>query len=125
MVHILYGYGDRTPFEFYPNDPYKGNAEWKVGERQLTNSGKMICFGLFKWIRSYYGMFLSDHYNPDEIYANVDRTIISAEDVLAGLFPTYGNIIWNIHLPWQPLPVHVVPQEYNLLFLVSTSHVQG
>jgi len=40
-----------------------------------------------------------------------DRTLMSAECNLAGLFPPQGSQVWNSELRWQPIPVHTVPKK--------------
>lgn len=35
---------------------------------------------------------------------------MSAEANLAGLFPPQGAQIWDPDLPWQPIPIHTVPE---------------
>lgn len=37
---------------------------------------------------------------------------MSAGACLAGFFPPKGNQIWNEHLNWQPIPVHLMDQDY-------------
>lgn len=38
-----------------------------------------------------------------------DRTLMSAEANLAGLFPPQGTQRFNPNISWQPIPVHTVP----------------
>lgn len=42
-------------------------------------------------------------------FKDVDRTLMSAQATLAGLFPPSTNQIWNEHLEWLPIPVHTEP----------------
>ncbi|KAA8579537.1 hypothetical protein FQN60_006630 [Etheostoma spectabile] len=44
-----------------------------------------------------------------------DRTLMSAEANLAGLYPPSGQQIFKENLPWQPIPVHTVPQSEERL----------
>lgn len=38
---------------------------------------------------------------------------MSAESNLAGLFPPSGAQIWKTDLPWQPVPVHTIPENLD------------
>ena len=68
--------------------------------------------------RERYSKFLSPNYNSDEVYVrstDVDRTLMSAEAHLAGLFPPQGDQIWHENLTqWQPVPIHTVPKEEGI-----------
>lgn len=39
-----------------------------------------------------------------------DRTLMSAQANLAGLYPPNGSQVFRPGLDWQPIPVHTVPQ---------------
>ena len=37
-----------------------------------------------------------------------DRTLMTAQAVLNGLYPPAGSQVWKEGLHWQPIPVHTV-----------------
>eukprot|EP00090_Calanus_glacialis_P002491 TRINITY_DN11869_c0_g1_i5.p1 TRINITY_DN11869_c0_g1~~TRINITY_DN11869_c0_g1_i5.p1 ORF type:complete len:413 (-),score=122.52 TRINITY_DN11869_c0_g1_i5:35-1273(-) len=118
LVHLLYRHGDRTPCGGYPTDPYSDPSNWPVGLGQLTSVGKRMHFELGEWLRRRYDGFLSSNYSEEEIYVrstDVDRTLMSAQSNLAGLYPPSGYWKWNPDLAWQPIPVHTVPEQWDSL----------
>lgn len=67
---------------------------------------------LGQWLRRRYKNFLSDTYNASDIYAqssDTDRTLMSVQVNLAGLFPPKKNQVWNSELLWLPIPIHTTP----------------
>lgn len=50
-----------------------------------------------------------------------DRTLMSAEANLAGLFPPNGMQRFNPNISWQPIPVHTVPIAEDRVRLASPS----
>ncbi|KTF90974.1 hypothetical protein cypCar_00034982 [Cyprinus carpio] len=88
FVTVLYRHGDRSPINAYPTDPYK-ESDWPQGFGQLSQI----------FIRS----------------TDVDRTLMSAEANLAGMFPPNGSEEFNPDLKWQPIPVHTVPVDKEKL----------
>ncbi|KAI4494313.1 hypothetical protein M0802_008996 [Mischocyttarus mexicanus] len=111
-------HGDRTPIEFYPNDPFQNESLWPVPCGQLTNLGKNQHLHLGQWLKNRYSHLLTNKYVPCDIYirsTDVDRTLMSAEANLAGLYPPKGDQIWST-IRWMPIPVHTTPElEDNLL----------
>ncbi|KAJ8737588.1 hypothetical protein PYW08_000183 [Mythimna loreyi] len=110
---IIFRHGDRTPVEPYPTDPWRNESLWPVKFGELTNIGKNQHYGLGKWFRQRYSHILSDDFDPTEIYirsTDVDRTLMSAQANLAGMYPPTNKSTWNPQLHWSPIPIHTVPE---------------
>lgn len=72
-------------------------------------------YELGKFLLRRYGHFLGT-YSPEKVSAissGFDRTINSANLVLAAMFPPKGMQIWNENLPWQPIAVHSIPDQID------------
>ncbi|XP_048006444.1 prostatic acid phosphatase-like isoform X2 [Leguminivora glycinivorella] len=117
VVHyaaVIFRHGDRSPVDMYPTDPYRNESLWPVKFGQLTNTGKRQHYALGKWFRERYGKMVSPIFDPTEIRVrstDVDRTLMSVEANLAGMYPPVGKSVWNDKLMWQPIPVHTVPEK--------------
>uniref|UniRef100_A0A7M4EDI1 acid phosphatase n=1 Tax=Crocodylus porosus TaxID=8502 RepID=A0A7M4EDI1_CROPO len=117
FVCRVFRHGDRTPIENFPTDLHK-ESEWPQGFGQLTKTGMRQQHELGQYTRKRYSKFLSATYNRKQVYiqsTDYDRTLMSAQTYLAGLFPPIGNQIWNPRILWQPIPVHTRPQATALL----------
>ncbi|XP_040836151.1 lysosomal acid phosphatase isoform X3 [Ochotona curzoniae] len=111
FVTLLYRHGDRSPVKTYPKDPYQ-EEEWPQGFGQLTKEGMLQHWELGQALRQRYHGFLNTSYHRQEVYVrstDFDRTLMSAEANLAGLFPPTGTQRFNPNITWQPIPVHTVP----------------
>ncbi|XP_036439854.1 lysosomal acid phosphatase [Colossoma macropomum] len=117
LVTVLYRHGDRSPVRAYPTDPYQESA-WPQGFGQLTRDGMQQHFELGQFLRKRYVGFLSEPYVRYEIAVrstDYDRTLMSAESNLAGLYPPNGSQVFHPGLNWQPIPIHTVPQDEEKL----------
>ncbi|CAH2017986.1 unnamed protein product [Acanthoscelides obtectus] len=113
---LLFRHGDRGPLESFPNDKYFDKKYWPKGFGQMLNVGKLRAYELGKYIRHRYRTFLANEYKFEEIHvisSDVDRAIMTAESMLAGLYPPPKEDIWFEHLLWEPIPVHTIPYEYD------------
>ena len=75
-------------------------------------------YELGQWLRERYmkSGFLNETYNRDALHVrstDKDRTLMSAESDLSGLYPPKGNQIWNNGLTWMPIPVHTIPLDQD------------
>lgn len=71
-------------------------------------------FKLGEYFRFRYHDILGEKYVPERIYTistDFDRSIMSAQANLAGLFKPKKNEIWHDDLMWQPVPVHTISKE--------------
>lgn len=62
--------------------------------------------------------------SPLQVYVrstDFDRTLMSAEANLAGLFPPNGRQRFNPNISWQPIPVHTVPITEDRVRLANPS----
>lgn len=73
-------------------------------------------YNLGKWFRKRYNQLIAENYWSEEISmqsSDYDRTLMSAELVLAGLYPPTESELWNDDIKWHPVPVHSIPMEYD------------
>ncbi|XP_072757055.1 venom acid phosphatase Acph-1-like isoform X2 [Anoplolepis gracilipes] len=121
MVQVMMRHGERTPLfkEMYPKDPYQNESvyePWGVG--QLTNQGKMTEYRIGTMLRQRYNHFLGSIYHPRDIYAissDTDRTKMSLQLMLAGLYPPNVIQMWNLDLPWLAIPTHYIPERVDIV----------
>lgn len=67
-------------------------------------------YELGRYLRHRYDGYLGKKYNQKELYvtsSDMDRTIMSLESNLAGLFPPVNH--WNPKIEWQPIPLRTIP----------------
>ncbi|XP_066556737.1 lysosomal acid phosphatase-like isoform X2 [Amia ocellicauda] len=116
FVTLVYRHGDRSPIKAYPTDPYQESA-WPQGFGQLSKKGMKQHFDLGQMLKKRYHDFLNESYNRREILVystDYDRTLMSAQANLAGLYLPSKDQIFHHDIRWQPIPVHIAPKK--LLF---------
>ncbi|XP_018411450.1 PREDICTED: prostatic acid phosphatase [Nanorana parkeri] len=121
LVIMVFRHGDRSPIQTYPNDKYKEDS-WPDGFGQLTQLGMDQHFELGKYLRKRYSGLLNETYNKNEVFVrstDVDRTLMSAQANLVGLFPPTGRQVWNPNIKWQPIPVHTMSQSNDMLLIAK------
>nr|DBA24882.1 TPA: hypothetical protein GDO54_012479 [Pyxicephalus adspersus] len=122
LAIVVFRHGDRSPVQSYPNDKYKEDS-WPDGFGQLTQLGINQQFELGKYLRKRYTGFLNETYTAQEVFVrstDVDRTLMSVQANLAGLFPPTGRQLWNPSIPWQPIPVHTIPYANDYMLHITT-----
>ncbi|RZF46423.1 hypothetical protein LSTR_LSTR012498 [Laodelphax striatellus] len=116
-VVVYHRHGARSPTKSYKKDPY---ADWKkywpMGWGQLTLEGKRQLYDLGMKLRKRYSKFV-DRFSVQTVRvesSDADRCLMSAQLLLAGLFPPAGaDQLWNKDFVWQPIPVHTTPKIYD------------
>ncbi|CAG9864602.1 unnamed protein product [Phyllotreta striolata] len=107
----VFRHGQRTPGTLFPTDPYADKDVYWAGleSGQLTNEGKRQHYALGQFSRKRYADWLPASYNKKDIYAqttDVDRTHMSGQANLYGLYPATGTQVWRKNVNWQPIPLH-------------------
>ncbi|KAF0045708.1 hypothetical protein F2P81_002237 [Scophthalmus maximus] len=116
-VTVLFRHGDRSPVKAFPTDPHQ-ERDWPQGFGQLSQEGMRQHYQLGQFLRNRYKGLLNESYERHEILVrstDYDRTLMSAEANLAGLYPPSGQQVFDSKLKWQPIPVHTVPQSEERL----------
>ncbi|CAK9816396.1 Venom acid phosphatase Acph-1 [Anthophora quadrimaculata] len=121
LVQVLFRHGERTPREkeMWPTDTRDVSVFEPWGLAQLTNVGKMREYQIGKMLRHRYDKFLGDIYHPSDVYAfstDHDRTKMSLQLVLAGLYHPAPSQTWNKNLSWIPIPIYYMPEKVDDLF---------
>mgnify|MGYP000379002749 CR=1 FL=1 len=123
----LIRHGDRTPFDELPNAPHT----WKEGKGQLTALGMQQEYQLGLRLNQRYKLdnqLLPVNYQVNTVYirsTDVDRTLMSAQSVLMGLYPLGTGPSLpdsNPALPsyFQPIPIHTIPAAQDTAFVIDT-----
>ena len=123
-------HGDRAPIADFPAAPHK----WPQGLGQLTPEGMRGEFELGKIFRSRYidkNHLLPATYDCDSMYvraSDIDRTLMSAECTLLGLYPMGQGPLMDdgkegVPQRYQPIPIHTRPRETDdVLIAMLISH---
>jgi len=92
---------------------------WKIILPVLIfQQGKRTEYRIGTMLRQRYNNFLESIYHPRDIYAvstETDRTKMSLQLMLAGLYPPDPVQLWNPDLPWLAIPTHYAPGRVDIL----------
>uniref|UniRef100_A0A0N5CE58 Acid phosphatase 5 n=1 Tax=Strongyloides papillosus TaxID=174720 RepID=A0A0N5CE58_STREA len=117
FIHAIWRHGDRTPAVLIPTDINNTESTWEIGLGELTKKGMKQQYKLGQWIRKRYDGFLSSEYTPFEIYvrsSDYNRTLMSAQANMAGLYKPSNDSQFMSGLPWNPIPIHTVSKADDI-----------
>lgn len=80
--------------------------------------GKEQHLQLGTWLRDRYQNYLPVLYSEKDVRVqstDVDRTLMSAEANLAGLYPPHDQQVWDRNFNWQPIPIHTMPESEDII----------
>uniref|UniRef100_A0A1B6EXK4 Acid phosphatase n=1 Tax=Cuerna arida TaxID=1464854 RepID=A0A1B6EXK4_9HEMI len=111
LVSIYTRHGTRGPMDDFPNFPHplSDASSWPHGQSQLTEVGRAQAYKLGSKIRSLYNGFLNEDYCENDVKAYstlTDRTLMTAQLFLAGLYPPMEYHKLDVQIPLQPIPVY-------------------
>lgn len=110
FVFGVYRHGFRAPiYNTYPSDPYQDlNKYFPEGKGGLTKKGKWQLYTTGQALRQKYDSFFGELYSTNKFYfvsTDIERTILSAELLAAGIFPPVSYQKWSDTVDWQPIPI--------------------
>ena len=112
LLQVTHRHGARSVLQNYPNDPTPLSYWDKYGGTgQLTPLGMKQLYDYGQFIKSRYSNFL-ESYDRRQVYSkstDYDRTLMSANCFLAGIFQPNSYQSWNPDLKlsdWLPIPIH-------------------
>ncbi|XP_058795277.1 lysosomal acid phosphatase-like [Phymastichus coffea] len=120
LVQLLFRHGARTPLseELEVFNYLNSSVYDDVGLGILTPKGKQQEYEFGTFLRKRYDGYLRANYLSEEVYAYTthnDRTKMSLELILAGLYPPTDAGVWNPQLKWSPIPYRYVPEAMDVL----------
>lgn len=122
LAIVIFRNGERMPHtddgEGYKNNPNVETDYFPMGQSGLTNEGKLKEYKLGQFLRDKYKDFFNSIYQPKIIEArstSFDRTKVSLQLVLAGLYPPVDIQIWDSTVDWQPIPFQYEPEADGIL----------
>lgn len=124
----LIRHGARTANDDLPTAPHT----WEEGKGQLTATGIQQAYQLGLKLNQRYrqdNLLLPETYQANTIYiraTDYDRTLMSAQSILLGLYPPgTGPVLPDTSpaLPAkiQPIPIHTIPAAQDKAFLIDLS----
>ncbi|KAG8288093.1 hypothetical protein J6590_023459 [Homalodisca vitripennis] len=118
LLIVFTRHGSRGPRFNYPSSPYHplDTNYWPNGWLEITARGHVQMYKLGMKFRSLYNGFLDRIYRLEDLQANstlLTRTMMSASQFLAGLFPSRDYQLWNKYLPWQPVPIYPTYKDHQ------------
>lgn len=124
-------HGDRTPISEIPTDPHL----WAQGLGELSARGMEQEFSLGMQLREKYvnrDKLLPPNYDVNSIYvrsSDYNRTLMSAQALLLGLYPLGSGPLLVSESPalpmgFQPIPIHTVSQKEDNLLVPKRNHTE-
>ncbi|XP_055344564.1 prostatic acid phosphatase-like [Paramacrobiotus metropolitanus] len=125
LVQVVHRHGERTSLFQIPTAGEVQRQNSPSIEAQLTSNGIRQMYEYGQFIRTRYHAFFEDGERASSqrikvISSATDRTIKSAQALIAGLLPPNGTRRqWNTPLGeyWNPFPVYTRPRHHDALLL--------
>lgn len=90
-------------------DNWLNQSDFQIGKQQQ--------FALGQFLRRRYRNLLGDGGFSSKLVhvqsTDIERALMSALCMSAGLFPPAGSQVWNENIPWQPIPVYTMPRRMD------------
>ncbi|XKL69243.1 hypothetical protein PGB90_007012 [Kerria lacca] len=99
----------------YLTDPYS-NYFLPQNYQTVANNQKLLLNKVGQYFKSRYGPLTGETYTSKKIKINSSYHKIVQESAgcfLSGYLPPTSSEIWNPYIYWQPLPIHVIPRQYD------------